>query len=69
MSGKRESLEDLADRAGMVFSRWNDRLVTGMGGLTRGMLRRLENAGYVKSHLTRTDQGVLIRMWHWTGKA
>lgn len=64
----REKLEDLVARAGLAFGNYNDRLVTGMGGLSRGDLRRLQNAGYVKSQLTKTDKGVLIRLWFWVGK-
>jgi hypothetical protein len=63
-----EALDDLVARAGLVFSQWNDRLPTGAGGLSRGDLRRLQNAGYVRSQLHTIDKtGQLIRIWFWKG--
>lgn len=51
-----------------IFKYYGGSLPTGAGGLTRGMLRRLERYGKVESRLARMDNGMLVKVWTWIGE-
>jgi hypothetical protein len=58
----------LIELARPVFEHFGGSVPTGVGGLTRGILRRLKRYGVVDSHIAQLPQGTMINIWTWKEK-